>query len=183
MIEMIVSMGKYLILLIVVSIAYYVYTYIISPYLLYRKYKNHPNVKVGDRFNPFAGDSLMYLDDVKNGSVFYHSLRKYCNQMKDNDVVLFFSGMKPYFKVRTPKAIKELEKLIPTKADRVPDFTGVGKLNTKGFAHLKSTKLHVERKKTYMKLLSLNSSSKYIPNMLSTIETILENWKIGVRYN
>ena len=183
MIEVIVSMGKYLILLSVLLKTYYVYTYIISPYLLYRKYKNHPNVKVGDRFNPFAGDSLMYLDDVKNGSVFYHSLRKYCNQMKDNDVVLFFSGMKPYFKVRTPKAIKELEKLIPTKVDREPDKIGFGKLNGKAFGLIKSTKSYLDRKKTYMKLLSLNSSSKYIPNMLSTLKTNFENWKIGEKYN
>ena len=183
MIDLLLSIIKYLILLFLLSIAYYVYTSIISPYLLYRKYKNHPNVKVGDRFNPIVGDSLMFLDDVNNGRVFYHSLRKYSNQIKDKDVVLFYLGMNPYFKMRTPKAIKELEKLIPTKVDREPDKIGFGKLNGKAFGLIKSTKSYLDRKKTYMKLLSLNSSSKYIPNMLSTLKTNFENWKIGEKHN
>ena len=170
-------------LLFLLAVACYVYTGIISPYLLYRKYKNHPNVKVGDRFLPIIGDSLMFMDDIYKGRVFYYSLRKYCNEIKEEDVMLFFLGMEPYFRIRTPKAIRELEKLIPTKVDRESDKIGFGKMNAKGFGHVKSTQSYLDRKKTYMKLLSLNSSSKYIPNMLSSIKTISDSWKIGDKIN
>ena len=37
--------------------------------------------------------------------------------------------------------------------------------------------------KTYIKLLSLNSSSKYIPSMLSTLKTNLDNWETDQKYN
>ena len=143
--SMILTMSQYFVLLFVLLIAYYIYTCIISPYLLYRKYKNHPNVKVEDKFYPIIGDCLPAWDDMNNGRVFYHSLRKHYTQLKE-DVVLYFLGMNPYFKMRTPQAIKELEKLIPTKVDREPDKIGFGKINAKGFGFIQSTKSCLDRK-------------------------------------
>ena len=183
MVDLILIIGKYLILISLIICIYGTYTFIISPYIIYKKYKNHPNIKVNDKFNPLLGDTKMFFEDMKNGSVFYHSYRFYSNLIKEKDITLFFLGVNPLFQMRTPKAIKELEKLIPSKVDREADKIGFSKFNSKGFSHIKSTATYLERKKTYMRLLSIHSSSKYIPNILLSVKANVDNWELGKNYN
>ena len=90
-----------------------------------------------------------------------------------------FQGVQPRFKVVSQKAHNELSDLIPEKIDRSKDIHGFGKTCMTAFAQIQTTQNHTKRKKAFMKLLSLNSSSRYIPDIISCLDKISGEWKEG----
>ena len=85
--------------------------------------------------------------------------------------------------MRSPQAIKEFDSMIPSKIDRNRDLKGINKMALEGFINLRSNANYLQRKKTYLKLLSINSSSKYIPDMHFRLQKQLSKWKVGEKYN
>ena len=118
---------------------YYAYQCVVVPYIVYLKYKHHPRVQVADKFIPIIGNAKMKQDDVNNGSVSYHTYRKYCGTVKHKDIILYFDYFYPIFRLRSPQAIQDFEKLVPGKIDREPEWLGYGKFNTGGFEFIRSS--------------------------------------------
>ena len=52
-----------------------------------------------------------------------------------------------------------------------------------GFSKMKTNENFLERKKNYLRLLSLNSSSKFIPDMLSRTKNRVNTFEVGKKYN
>ena len=89
----------------------------------------------------------------------------------------------PAFRIRSPQAIKEFEKMIPSKIDRNKDLKGFNKMALDGFGNNRSNADYLKRRKTYLKLLSLNTSSKYIPDIHFRLKNHLSKWEVGKKYN
>ena len=150
---------------------------------MYSKYKKYPNVYTGKQFAPIVGDFRTFIDSAKDGKIFYYNLREELSRAKGCDLALLVYGINPEFKLLSPQAIKEYKDLYLTKIDRSINKTGLGKMSPKGFSKMKTNENFLERKKNYLRLLSLNSSSKFIPDMLSRTKNRVNTFEVGKKYN
>ena len=172
-------LAKYVLLFVVAMIAYLVYKIVIKTYLFRRRYQRYPNVYVDKVFRPLMGDFYHYAEEVKNGRVFYHHAIEEAEVLKDYDMKVSSEGMFPGIKLISSEAMRQFTELQPAKIDRKRENRGIGKAMPKGFLHIRSDKKFVERKKQFLTFLSLNSASKYIPDMIRSIEDIASKWKEG----
>ena len=171
-------------LLIAIILAMYVFKCIIRPYIAYLKYKNHPKVHVFGKFNLVYGESIMNIRDSKRKKAAYHTYRKGLSKIKNKDIILYFEGYNPIFRMRSPQAIQQLQNLIPDKVDREPELLGFGKFNLKGMEYARSiSEQAISRKKTYIRLLALNSPSKHILSILSSLKNNMNTWKVNQEYD
>ena len=93
-----------------------------------------------------------------------------------------FQGNLPTFRMISSECHQQFSDIIPHQVDRYADFFGFGKLSLTGFSQEKATEKNKMRKKRFMKLLSLNSSSRYIPTFIDNLEKISSNWHKGQTY-
>ena len=183
MIDLLWTLGKYVLFSLVGLLTYLVYTVIVQPYLFRRKYKKYPNVYVSDDYYPLTGNFIEMIRDVNAGKVYYQHIRDQGNTICKNDLKLEYKGSQAIFKVVSSKAHHEFSELVPQKIDRQAEFHSFGKLSTTSFAQISTTKNQQKRRKAYIKLLSLNSSSKYIPGFIDCLKSITREWKVGESYS
>lgn len=162
----------------VTLLAYFAYKILIKVYLLRKRYEKYPNVYVDKVFKPLMGEFYHYAEQVKNDRVFYYHSITRAEVLKDYDIRFSNEGMIPCLKMVSPEAIRQFTELQPSKIDRQREDRGIGKAMPKGFLHIRSDKKFVDRRKQFLTLLSLNSSSKYIPGIIKNVENISSHWKV-----
>ena len=183
MIQILWTLCKYVILVLTLMLIYFVYTGLVKPYLMYIKYKKYPNVYVGKKFIPISGYFTSFAESIKEGKIYYYKLREELSQAKGCDVAMLIYGTNPEFKIVSPQGIKEFEDLYVRKIDRILNFKGLGRMVTKSFDKFKTDEIYLEKRKIYVKLLSLNSSSKFIPDMVSRLKNRVSTFEVGKVYD
>jgi len=182
MTDLIYTIAKYVVFSLLGMALYMIYTTVIKQYLTRRKYRKYSNVYVSDHYYPIMGNYIERLANIEAGSVYYQHLRDQSNTICKHDIKLEYEGSRPVFKVLSPQAHQEFSELVPHKFDRHPDFHGFGKVSMTAFFQVRTSEDTKNRKATFMKLLSLNSSSRYIPDFIDCMKGITKEWKIGESY-
>ena len=158
------------------------YTYGIYPYWFRWKYRKYPNVHLRKWHFPLLGDYIQYIRDVESGKVHYDHLKQNHEELSQYDIRIEFEGSEPIFKITSPEAHRQFDELHPHKIDRVLEDLGFGKLCLDAFFNIRCTKDFKHRRQVFMKLMTLNSSSKYIPTMIDCFKKISSTWIQGKSY-
>jgi len=176
MIDLLWTLCKYVLFSLVGLLTYLVYTVIVQPYLTRRYYMKYSNVQgplhVSDHYYPIIGNFIEVIRDIQAGKVFYQHLRDQGNTICKHDLKLDFEGYQYSFKVVSSKAHQEFSELVPHKVDREPDIYGFGKISLNALFQTRTSEDQQQRKRAFMKLLSLNSSSRYIPDFINCLKNI-----------
>ena len=161
---------------------YMVFTVIIQPYLMRRHYRKYSNVHISDEYAPIVGNFIEIIRSVKKGYVHYYHIQTNNKEICKRDMRLDYEASEPIFKIVSPQAHKEFSDLIPIKIDRYVDNVGFGKLTLTTFLQIKTSSNQKKRKAAFVKLLNLNSSSRYIPNFIDCMKGVTREWKKGESY-
>ena len=117
--------------------------------------------------------------DMMEGKIYYGYSRHHVQEDNGIDIKLRFNGPRCIFSLCSTNALKEFMKLVPSKLDRMPFLSSIGKLFPNSMLQNKSSEDWSERRKAFSSMLDLNSSSKYIPMMLDSVKAYLKDWKEG----
>ena len=167
MIDVIYTVGRTLIYVLASLFALFLYRCLLYPYYLRWKYSKYPNVKMSKWHFPIFGEYVNCQRNIDQGKVYYNSLKTDAAELSQCDVRLEFQGSTCLVKIVSQEAHRQFDELHPVKIDRVPENTGFGKIFARAFGNIRCTKSFIERRTLFMKVLSLNSSSRYIPAMLT----------------
>jgi cytochrome P450 len=170
---------KFILCLLCALLFYYVYDFIIKPWRVRRYYKQYPRVKMSENFVPFMGDFNEYMDNKKNDIAYYYHYKLEKWNLTNYDFKLIFEGNDPILSTVSNEAMEQMKDLIPSKIDRYPWKKGYGKIFMGSAMSKTSTPETMGRLKLFVKELSMNSSSKYIPIIVQAIEGIMSSWKEG----
>jgi hypothetical protein len=165
---------KYLLFAILSFVIYVVYISLVRPIMFRQKYKKYSNVYVSKKFNYLMGDLKEYRKAAYDGKVYYNSYKEENTRYDGFDVEAKLAGTGLVIKLHSNRAIREFVSLQPAKIDKGKFRKGFGKIGPYGFGFNPSTKSVLERRKGVTKLLGLNSSSKYIGDMLKVTKSIFE---------
>ncbi|CAI2366121.1 unnamed protein product [Moneuplotes crassus] len=174
---------KYSALALVATAVYFTYKLFYVPLAFRRKYSQYKNVYVKPKFIPVLGELKPCLDDINNGRAFYDHLKKQQAKMGGKDIKVYVQGFEPRIIIASNKAVKEAAALIPSKIDRadIQDnyrlMIGGLKFSSGSFNNYASSKGIAERRKSYFKLLGVNTSSQHIPVILKNAVQNLEKMK------
>ena len=158
------------------------YNLVIKPYLFYRKYKSYSNVFSEEKFRPLVGDVSYMIESENKGSVYYsYFMDRACN-LTDYDMVVFLLGPIPILRVLSLKAMKELESMIPNKIDRKAESRHLGKVAPNGMPNQPSIQTMNARRSFFLKVLNINSASKYIPDMIHCVNKLISKFEVGKQY-
>ena len=121
---------------------------------------------------------------MKSGKVCYNHIFENSEKIYgDYDLRIMFEGKVPVVRILSPEANKQFAALNDgIKIDRSIENKGIGKMAAVSLINIRSTPYFEKRRKTILGLLSLNSSSRYIPSMVEWIEKHTVNWKEGISY-
>nr|AOQ25838.1 CYP5680A1 protein [Moneuplotes crassus] len=146
----------------------------LHPYLFKRKYKKYPNVYVDPEYKLMMGEIDTYLKNQAQNKVFYSHRKEVAQFMNKYDLSVSLEGIYTGIKVVSPQAMKEFLDLQPGKIDRQPETRGIGQVVPRALMNIRATAEFKEKRKQYLSLLSLNSSSKYLPYMLKTCDGMFQ---------
>jgi cytochrome P450 len=138
-------------------------------------------VHLSTYYRAFFGDFYPFIENVKNGKVFYDHLRTDAAEHNKFDMRVVFEGDEPVVKVISAKARQEFQDNIPDKIDRSPETKSVWKIFLESAINKRSHPA-MPRIRVFLEELSMNQSSKYIPHMLQCIQNIMGKWKKGENY-
>jgi len=62
-------------------LAYCIYSVVIEPWLVMRKYRKYSNVHISDDYWPVMGNFVEYLRDMKEGRAYYDHARRNAPQI------------------------------------------------------------------------------------------------------
>lgn len=167
---------KYVGIFLALVIAYSVIFLVIPPlrkWLFYRKFKN---IHTSPMFIPILGDFLSYAQNMKANKKYYAHLHEKTLVLKDYDLELIFEGPKSCIQMVSPEAHRQFEALSPEKIDRVPEDTSIGQMMPRTLGNSKTDDSFIFRKRTFLKLLSFNRSSQYIPMMIKGLDKLTNEW-------
>lgn len=167
---------KYVCIFLAIVIGYSVVFLVIPPlrkWLYYRKFKN---IHTSNTFIPILGDFWYYAQSMKAGKKYYAHLHEKTEILKDFDLELIFEGPKSCIQFVSPEAHRQFEALSPEKIDRVPEDTSIGQMMPRALGNSKTDDGFLFRKRTFLKLLSFNRSSQYIPMMITGLHKITDDW-------
>lgn len=145
-------------------------------YLEWKKYKKYKNVHTSASFIPILGDFYTYATNMKAGKTYYAHLVKKTEEMKDCDLELIFEGPKSCLQIVSPEAHRQFEQLMPGPIDRVPEVNSIGQMIPRALGNTPSDEYFLFRKRTFLKLLSFNRASMYIPMMINGLDNITATW-------
>ena len=183
MFELVWTTLKYLGLAFLALLVYLIYTLIIVPYNVRKKYLKYKNVFMFPNFTPFVGDLINHLNDEKDGKVHYHHRRVFGDQLEGKDLKLVFEGPYPVMFANSSQAIKEFTQMLPEKIDKNSPHKGIIKVAWGSYSIYETTDYTLKRRKTITSLLNLNSASKYIPLFLDCCKEVLDGIKSGETVN
>lgn len=176
------TLGYYFLYVFIPFIIYFCYEYIHKPLAVRRYYKKFPNVYVSPTFIPLMGDAWNYVRNIMNNRIFYYHFKEEANEVNKFDFKLELIGANHHVKIVSYNAQKGVEDYTPTIIDRAGEYIGLGKMLHDSFGMMRSTPEAMHRRKTFMKLLSFNNCSKYIPTMLKSCREEIGIWKVGNVY-
>ena len=182
MLDLVWTLCSYVLYCLLGLALYMVFTVVIQPYLMRRHYRKYSNVHISDEYLPIMGNFIEIMGSIKNGFVYYHHLRTNNSDICKKDMRLDYEASEPVFKMVSHQAHQGLSDLIPSKIDRYPDNLGFGKMTLTAFSQVKTVPQQKKRRAAFMKLLSLNSSSRYIPDFIDCMKDITKEWKNGESY-
>jgi cytochrome P450 len=167
------SVAKYLLMLLIGFIIYFVYYFIYSPWALRNKYSKYPNVDVGKKFYPIVGDlGAVAKRRSQNQYQFYDHIETALN--KNWDLKLLITGCKNNFEIISPEAMQETIRLWPDKLDRyTSQYYPLWYILKGSLLLIPSTKNWKERRSEATKLIGINNMSKYVPMMVRLIDKVL----------
>ena len=128
MIEVAKTLIKYCLLIIAAYLIYLVYNIIVKPYLLWRKFKQYPNVLTSPSFIPFLGDFKGHIDSMNKGKVHYAHIVDAANETKEYDLWAKFEGVLLHICMISNKSVEEFCKLQGTKIDKAKTGRGISGL-------------------------------------------------------
>ena len=167
-------------------IIYKIYEFIYLPWRIRRKYKNWPNVAMTEKFYPMLGDIVIIVQNEKENK---HKMIHYVElalKDKDYDLNITQMGDLTQIDVLSPKALTELEKLIPEKIDRHHNGDGfpLGNILPRSLVVTESTQEWLERRSEESRILGINCISQHIPLMIETTDewakTVNRNQRINI---
>ena len=91
MIAAIRNVLKYLMVVVLLMLVYFIYFALITPYLVHRRYKKYQesgekNIFMIEKFIPFFGILKIFLDDKKQGKMYNSSYKNMCAKLQGQDV-------------------------------------------------------------------------------------------------
>lgn len=167
---------KYLAIFLVLVIAYLAVFMVIPPFLEWKRYKKYSNVYTAPSFVPILGDFYLYAKNMNSGKSYYAHLDQKTYDLQDYDLELIFEGPKSCIQMISHNAHREFEQLMPDKIDRIPEDTSIGQMMPKTLGNSKTDDSFNFRKRTFLKLLSFNRSSQYIPMMVKGLDRLTGEW-------
>jgi cytochrome P450 len=176
------TLGYYFLYFLVPFTIYFLYEYVHKPYAIRRYYKKFPNVYVSPYYVLLLGDAWNYVRNIMNNRIFYYHFKEEANEVNKYDFKLELIGVNHHIKLISYDSQKGVEDFTPTKIDRAGEYIGLGKMLHDSFGMMRSTPEAMHRRKTFMKLLSFNNCSKYIPIMLSSCQAEIGIWEEGKTY-
>ena len=182
MFDLIYSLMMSVVYILAALLVIILYRCFVHPYYIRWKYRRYPNVKMSKWHFPIFGDFINYQRDIDQGKVYYYHLKDDSEELSNCDIRLEILGSKHAFKIVSQEAHRQFDELHPDKIDRICEKLGAGKIFPNAFGNIRCTKSFTERRTLFMKVLSLNSSSRYIPAMLKCCEEVVNKWKVGGTY-
>ena len=178
LISLILTLAKYLLILLVTYILYLFYWLIYSPYRERQYFKKYPNVKMSEKFHPLIGDIALWIENCTKGlGAFNHYINEVANS-RNVDIRFVQIGERGVVDIVSTKAMDEVEKLVPEKIDRgEPEHTAIWNLIPTSFTNTRSTEHTNKRKKAAIEYLGINRASKLIPIILKTVDTYIDTMK------
>lgn len=163
-------------LFLIVSVGYLMIFVITPQFLIWRKYRKYKNVYTSPTFIPVLGDFFLYAKNMFEGKAYYAHLDKKTEEMKDCDLELIFEGPKSCIQIVSHNAHKEFDQLMPHFVDRIPEVSSVGQMMPRAIGNNKTNEDFLFRKRTFLKLLSFNRTSPYIPMMIAGLDQLTCKW-------
>ena len=176
MLDLILVCLKYLLFVAVLAIIYITVVMVIPSYLEWKKYKKFKNVYTSDSFVPVLGDFYLYAKNMNEGKTYYAHLEKKTYDLQNYDLELIFEGPKSCLQIVSHDAHREFEQLMPDKIDRIPEDTSIGQMMPRTLGNSKTDDSFNFRKRTFLRLLSFNRSSQYIPMMVRGLDRLTGGW-------
>jgi cytochrome P450 len=163
---------------------YNLYAFIVAPMLTRKYYSKYRNVYI-PTFIPIFGDYYHYLKNVQLGKAYYSHLKYETKELMSSksDFKLFFEGNDSVLLTVSHQARREMLELTPSKIDRYRAYKEIDKLLLGSLVYTESTDECMERLKLFIQEFSLKSSSRYIPIMLKSIQSVLKEWKKDQKCN
>jgi cytochrome P450 len=150
-----------------------------KPYKVRNYYKKYKNVWVAPSYVIFLGDAYNYVKNIMNDRIFYYHFKEEAKEVNNYDFKLEMIGVNPQVKPVSYAAQKAFEDHCPRVFDKVRENMCLGKIIKDSFGQSRSNENAMHRRRTFMKLLSFNACSKYIPTMLECCKQEIGAWKIG----
>ena len=141
-------------------------------------YQRYHNVTMTPKFVPLLGDSAVVLKyKNENKYMFWEHIQNGVDH-PECDIKFGLRGSDIRFYITSSEAVKQFINCIPTNADRGTEQNRFfGKLAPLAFGSLTSTQNWKDRRNAITSCIGLNYTSKYIPLMISSLETTISSWK------
>ena len=157
---------------------------ILTPLRKREFYKKYPNVKMSEKFYPLVGDIASWSKNLAKGLGVFHHYTKEVAENPKIDFRLLQLGERSILEVSSPKALDQMEKLIPEKIDRgEPKNTVIDHMMPTAFVTSRTIDTMNKRKKSIIGFLGINRVSTYIPKMLESVDAYLKPLKGGQEVN
>lgn len=144
-------------------VIYIAYRYFYVSIAVRNYYKKYPNVYVSPTWIPLLGDAYSYFKNITNDRIFYDHFRREAPQVNKMDFKLEVVGLIHQIKMVSYEAQKGIEDITPAKVDKFGENISIGKIIGNSFGYMRSTPEAMGRRKMFLKHLSFNSCSKYLP--------------------
>jgi len=125
------------------------------------------------------GDAYNYVKNIMNNKIFYNHFKSEAESVNANDFKLEIIGINHHLKIVSYNAQVGVEELTPTKIDRAGEFISLGKIIGDSFGYMRSTPEAMHRRKMFLKHLSFNKCSKYLPLFVDVCKLEVGQWKKG----
>ena len=179
------SIIKFVVFVWIGFLLWFIYVFVVNPFLVRRKYAKYPNVKQSKDFQFMKGDLYEIIENENKGAFRYWHYAEMALEDNPPDLYLKFSGPRPILLMFSPKAIREFAKLVPSKIDRNDYFLDryLGKMFYGSLASSKSTERWKLRRDTSMKMLGINFASRYIQLLVENVKEGISKLEVGKEIN
>ena len=137
---MIYEIFKYGFILLMLYVCYFVYSFVVKPYIHRKVFQRYCNVVMTPRFVPLLGDAADILKNKETNKFMFWAHIQNAVDNPDCDIKFGLRGSEIRFHITSSEGVKQFIESIPTNVDRGNEQDRYfGKLAPLSFGSLKST--------------------------------------------
>lgn len=175
MLPFLLSLLKGSLLAVVLLVLYLLYKIILVPYLFKQKFKKYPNVLVTRGFTFMVGDLQKEISCITSNKAHYKHFEEDAHVTCKYDLMAKVEGCVPLIVVLSNKAMQQVVELQNRRViDRFNNYRGLHVLHEHGITPFPTTEDIIQRRRNMTKWFGLNSTSKFIPQMISCCQKAVD---------